>query len=116
MASYNHLLTCSLLPYHLHLHIHPPPALAQCVLEEVASREAELARLREKAHHLWEGQAAGKGFVHRVSQLSAQYLALSNLTKVILFSCSNSATILIPIMYLCVSACEILSHPTMSVI
>ncbi|TWW68818.1 Nesprin-1 Enaptin KASH domain-containing protein 1 [Takifugu flavidus] len=53
----------------------------QCVLEEVASREAELGRLREKAHHLWEGQAAGKGFVHRVSQLSAQYLALSNLTK-----------------------------------
>lgn len=56
--------------------------LAQCVLEETASREAELGRLRERAHRLWEGQAAGKGFVHRVSQLSAQYLALSNLTKV----------------------------------
>ncbi|XP_056150129.1 nesprin-1-like [Lampris incognitus] len=53
----------------------------QCVLEEMASREAELGRLRERAHRLWEGQAAGKGFVHRVSQLSAQYLALSNLTK-----------------------------------
>ncbi|XP_047184446.1 nesprin-1 isoform X2 [Scophthalmus maximus] len=53
----------------------------QCVLEEIASQEAELGRLRERAHHLWEGQAAGKGFVHRVSQLSAQYLALSNLTK-----------------------------------
>ncbi|XP_071335456.1 nesprin-1 isoform X2 [Trachinotus anak] len=53
----------------------------QCVLEEIASREAELGRLRERAHRLWEGQAAGKGFVHRVSQLSAQYLALSNLTK-----------------------------------
>ncbi|XP_028460256.1 nesprin-1 isoform X2 [Perca flavescens] len=53
----------------------------QCVLEEMASREAELGRLRERAHCLWEGQAAGKGFVHRVSQLSAQYLALSNLTK-----------------------------------
>lgn len=58
------------------------PAPAQCVLEEMAGREAELGALREKAHHLWEGQAAGKGFVHRVSQLSAQYLALSNLTKV----------------------------------
>ncbi|GLD49390.1 nesprin-1-like protein [Lates japonicus] len=53
----------------------------QCVLEEIASRETELGRLRERAHRLWEGQAAGKGFVHRVSQLSAQYLALSNLTK-----------------------------------
>ncbi|XP_074471039.1 nesprin-1-like isoform X4 [Sebastes fasciatus] len=53
----------------------------QCVLEEMASREAELGRLKERAHLLWEGQAAGKGFVHRVSQLSAQYLALSNLTK-----------------------------------
>ncbi|CAB1447010.1 unnamed protein product, partial [Pleuronectes platessa] len=53
----------------------------QCVLEEIASQEAELGRLRESAHRLWEGQAAGKGFVHRVSQLSAQYLALSNLTK-----------------------------------
>lgn len=84
--------------------------LTQCVLEEVASREAELARLREKAHHLWEGQAAGKGFVHRVSQLSAQYLALSNLTKVILFPCSNAATILLPSLYLCVSACEELQH------
>ncbi|KAG7249949.1 hypothetical protein CRUP_005777, partial [Coryphaenoides rupestris] len=53
----------------------------QCVLEEMAGREAELVGLRERAHLLWEGQAAGKGFVHRVSQLSAQYLALSNLTK-----------------------------------
>lgn len=56
----------------------------QCVLEELSCREAELGKLRERAHRLWEGQAAGKGFVHRVSQLSAQYLALSNLTKVIL--------------------------------
>ncbi|CAL8394133.1 unnamed protein product, partial [Arctogadus glacialis] len=53
----------------------------QCVLEEMSGREAELGRLRERAHLLWEGQAAGKGFVHRVSQLSAQYLALCNLTK-----------------------------------
>ncbi|XP_067337447.1 nesprin-1 isoform X16 [Channa argus] len=53
----------------------------QCVLEEMACREAELGRLKERAHCLWEGQAAGKGFVHRVSQLSAQYLALSNLSK-----------------------------------
>ncbi|CAL9692474.1 unnamed protein product [Knipowitschia caucasica] len=53
----------------------------QCVLQEMCGREAELARLRESAHRLWEGQAAGKGFVHRVSQLSAQYLALSNLAK-----------------------------------
>ncbi|XP_026197444.1 nesprin-1 isoform X3 [Anabas testudineus] len=53
----------------------------QFILEEMASREQELCRLKERAHCLWEGQAAGKGFVHRVSQLSAQYLALSNLTK-----------------------------------
>lgn len=65
--------------------------LAQCVLEEIASRETELGRLRERAHRLWEGQAAGKGFVHRVSQLSAQYLALSNLTKVTLLPPCNPA-------------------------
>ncbi|KAJ8270593.1 hypothetical protein GJAV_G00116870 [Gymnothorax javanicus] len=53
----------------------------QSVLEEVSSQEGQLARLKEKAQQLWEGQAAGKGFVHRVAQLSAQYLALSNLTK-----------------------------------
>lgn len=62
----------------------PPVPTPQCVLEELSCREAELGKLRERAHRLWEGQAAGKGFVHRVSQLSAQYLALSNLTKVIL--------------------------------
>ncbi|XP_061756512.1 nesprin-1-like isoform X2 [Nerophis ophidion] len=53
----------------------------QTILEEMSSREAELGHLRESAHRLWEGQVAGKGFVHRVSQLSAQCLALSNLTK-----------------------------------
>ncbi|XP_019750512.1 nesprin-1 isoform X11 [Hippocampus comes] len=53
----------------------------QSVLEEMATRDTELGRLRERAHGLWEGQAAGKGFLHRVSQLSAQYLALCNLTK-----------------------------------
>ncbi|KAG2468780.1 SYNE1 protein, partial [Polypterus senegalus] len=53
----------------------------QSVLEEIACQEFQLNRLKEKAQQLWEGQAAGKGFVHRVSQLSAQYLALSNLTK-----------------------------------
>lgn len=58
----------------------------------MASQEAELGKLRERAHRLWEGQAAGKGFVHRVSQLSAQYLALSNLTKVTLLPTSNPAT------------------------
>lgn len=101
----------------------PPPhssstclVLAQCVLEEVASREPELARLREKAHHLWEGQAAGKGFVHRVSQLSAQYLALSNLSKVMLFPCSNAATLLVPNLYLCVSACEMLQPLTTAIV
>lgn len=56
--------------------------LHQSVLEEMAARDTELGRLRERAHGLWEGQAAGKGFLHRVSQLSAQYLALCNLTKV----------------------------------
>ncbi|RXM34940.1 Nesprin-1 [Acipenser ruthenus] len=53
----------------------------QSVLEEIACQEFQLNRLKEKAHQLWEGQAAGKSFMHRVSQLSAQYLALSNLTK-----------------------------------
>ncbi|KAJ8275253.1 hypothetical protein COCON_G00098780 [Conger conger] len=53
----------------------------QSVLEEISSQEGQLGRLREKAQQLWEGQAAGKGFVHRVAQLSAQYLALSSLTK-----------------------------------
>lgn len=54
----------------------------QSVLEELASQEVQLIRLREKAQLLWDGHAARKGFVHRVSQLSAQYLALTNLTKV----------------------------------
>ncbi|XP_061127011.1 nesprin-1-like isoform X2 [Syngnathus typhle] len=53
----------------------------QSVLKEMSGRDAELGCLRERAHCLWEGQAAGKGFLHRVSQLSAQYLALGNLTK-----------------------------------
>ncbi|XP_073726049.1 nesprin-1 isoform X5 [Misgurnus anguillicaudatus] len=53
----------------------------QSLLEELASKESQLHRLREKAQNLWDGHMAGKGFVHRVSQLSAQYLALSNLTK-----------------------------------
>lgn len=56
--------------------------LFQSVLEELASQEAHLSRLKEKAQLLWDEHAAGKGFVHRVSQLSAQYLALTNLTKV----------------------------------
>uniref|UniRef100_A0A8B9L0L9 Spectrin repeat containing, nuclear envelope 1a n=1 Tax=Astyanax mexicanus TaxID=7994 RepID=A0A8B9L0L9_ASTMX len=53
----------------------------QSVLEEMCCREPELGGLRERAHSLWEGQAAGKGFVHRVCQLAARYLALSNRTK-----------------------------------
>ncbi|MCJ8743979.1 hypothetical protein PDJAM_G00100910, partial [Pangasius djambal] len=53
----------------------------QSVLEEMGSMESELGMLRERAHSLWEGQAAGKGFVHRVCQLAARYLALSNRTK-----------------------------------
>ncbi|KAF4071108.1 hypothetical protein AMELA_G00281340 [Ameiurus melas] len=53
----------------------------QSVLEEMGSMESELGTLRERAHSLWEGQAAGKGFVHRVCQLAARYLALSNRTK-----------------------------------
>ena len=56
--------------------------LFQSALEELASQEVQLSRLREKAQRLWDEHAAGKGFVHRVSQLSAQYLALTNLTKV----------------------------------
>lgn len=59
------------------------PVRLQSVLEELASQEVQLSRLREKAQQLWDGHTAGKGFVHRVSQLSAHYLALSNLTKVI---------------------------------
>ncbi|XP_060722109.1 nesprin-1 isoform X2 [Tachysurus vachellii] len=53
----------------------------QSVLEEMGSMESELGMLRERAHSLWEGQTAGKGFVHRVCQLAARYLALSNRTK-----------------------------------
>lgn len=56
--------------------------LFQSVLEELASQEVQLNKLKEKAQLLWDEHAAGKGFVHRVSQLSAQYLALTNLTKV----------------------------------
>ncbi|XP_043075052.1 nesprin-1 isoform X1 [Puntigrus tetrazona] len=53
----------------------------QTLLEEMRSRESELAELRGRAHGLWEGQGAGKSFVHRVCQLAACYLALSNLIK-----------------------------------
>nr|XP_023420318.1 nesprin-1 isoform X2 [Cavia porcellus] len=53
----------------------------QSVLEEIHCYEHQLNRLKEKAQQLWEGQAASKSFMHRVSQLSAQYLALSNSTK-----------------------------------
>lgn len=56
--------------------------LFQSVLEEINCYEPQLNRLKEKAQQLWEGQAASRSFMHRVSQLSAQYLALSNLTKV----------------------------------
>lgn len=59
------------------------PAYAfQSILEDIASREPQLNKLKEKAHHLWEEQASNKSFTHRVSQLSAWYLALSNLAKV----------------------------------
>ncbi|XP_073712130.1 nesprin-1 isoform X2 [Misgurnus anguillicaudatus] len=53
----------------------------QRLLEEMRSRESELAGLRGRAHGLWDGQGAGKSFVHRVCQLAACYLALSNLIK-----------------------------------
>ncbi|XP_076129249.1 nesprin-1 [Alosa pseudoharengus] len=53
----------------------------QAVLKELTSREAELTQLRGRAYELWEGQAAGRDFMHRVSQLIGQYLALSNLIK-----------------------------------
>ncbi|XP_052391485.1 nesprin-1 isoform X1 [Carassius gibelio] len=53
----------------------------QTLLEEMRSRETELTELRGRAHGLWEGQGAGKSFVHRVCQLAACYLALSNLIK-----------------------------------
>lgn len=56
--------------------------LFQSVLEDLASHEVQLNRLKEKAQLLWDEHSAGKGFVHRVSQLSAQCLALTNLTKV----------------------------------
>lgn len=56
----------------------------QSVLEEIKCNEPQLSRLKEKAQQLWEEQAASKNFVHRVSQLSSFYLALSNLTKVML--------------------------------
>ncbi|XP_055471872.1 nesprin-1 isoform X4 [Psammomys obesus] len=53
----------------------------QSVLEELQCYEPQLHRLKERARQLWEGQAASKSFVHRVSQLSSRYLALSNVTK-----------------------------------
>lgn len=56
--------------------------LFQSVLEDLASHEVQLNKLKEKAQLLWDEHSAGKGFVHRVSQLSAQCLALTNLTKV----------------------------------
>ncbi|XP_037550764.1 nesprin-1 [Nematolebias whitei] len=53
----------------------------QSVLEELTSLEVQLSRLKEKAQLLWDEHSAGKGFAHRISQLSAQYLSLTNLTK-----------------------------------
>ncbi|XP_029114386.1 nesprin-1 isoform X5 [Scleropages formosus] len=53
----------------------------QCVQEEIASQDFQLSKLKEKAGLLWEGQVGGKGFMHRVSQLSAQYQALANHAK-----------------------------------
>ncbi len=70
------------------------PVLSQSLLEELASKESQLHRLKEKAQQLWDGHTAGKGFVHRVSQLSAQYLALSNLTKVT--SCLSACWLPVP--------------------
>uniref|UniRef100_A0A4W3HCF8 Nesprin-1 n=1 Tax=Callorhinchus milii TaxID=7868 RepID=A0A4W3HCF8_CALMI len=53
----------------------------QSVLEDITCHETQLNKLKEKAQHLWEEQASNKSFMHRVSQLSAQYLALNNLAK-----------------------------------
>ncbi|NXT73431.1 SYNE1 protein, partial [Zapornia atra] len=53
----------------------------QSVLEEISCHEHQLKRLKEKAQQLWEEQAVSKSFMRRVSQLSSQYLTLSNLTK-----------------------------------
>lgn len=58
------------------------------------SRESELAGLRERAHGLWDGQGAGKSFVHRVCQLAACYLALSNLIKVTSSTCVYTSPVL----------------------
>lgn len=65
----------------------------QSVLEEISCHEHQLNRLKEKAQQLLEEQAVSKSFMRRVSQLSSQYLTLSNLTKVkhsvyVLLSCS----------------------------
>ncbi len=85
------------------------PVLSQSLLEELASKESQLHRLREKAQQLWDGHTAGKGFVHRVSQLSAQYLALSNLTKVT--SCLSACWLPVPNaagvdeLYVCIRLC-----------
>ncbi|XP_034001993.1 LOW QUALITY PROTEIN: nesprin-1-like, partial [Trematomus bernacchii] len=53
----------------------------QSVLEDLSSVDLQLRSLREKAQRLWDDHAAGKAFIHRASQLSAQYLALTSLTK-----------------------------------
>ncbi|TRY57107.1 hypothetical protein DNTS_023982 [Danionella cerebrum] len=53
----------------------------QLLFKEMCSRESELSELRGRAHGLWDTQGAGKSFVHRVCQLAASYLALSNMIK-----------------------------------
>ncbi|XP_063773938.1 nesprin-1 isoform X14 [Pseudophryne corroboree] len=53
----------------------------QSILEEIDCHEPQITRLKEKAQQLKGGQSASKSYVHRVSQLSSQYLALNSLTK-----------------------------------
>ncbi|XP_077587652.1 nesprin-1 [Stigmatopora nigra] len=53
----------------------------QGTLEELESQQVHLNRLKDKAQRLSDQHAAGKAFAHRVSQLSARFLALTNLTK-----------------------------------
>lgn len=69
------LLSCTLSYYYC-------ACALQSVLEEISCHEHQLNRLKEKAQQLWEEQAVSKSFMRRVSQLSSQYLTLSNLTKV----------------------------------
>lgn len=80
------LLCCAVLLTSLTFAPTPSQTLFQSLLEELSAQEQQLSRLRERAQQVWDEHSAGKGYLHRVSQLSAQLLALTNTTKVTRFA------------------------------